>query len=203
MHSCRRLLPILLLVPNSLFAQDSTTQSSDTPFRRGQWAAQFQGGGSFASIGFVKFRSPTRALVLDLRLTGLHVENSVTDSAGTRFTGLNSDAFTQLRFGWRRYGTGATKVVSHYTLGLLAGLDHDASKSPFSTTERNTWTAGFFGDIGATYLITPQFGLGALATASLSYSRSVVEQQPGNLKGGTWQIGGSAVSASLVATLFF
>ena len=197
MSSLVVLLPIAIAVPLSLVAQDSTK------FRRGQWAAQFQVGSSSASLGFLKFRSPTRALVLDVRLTGAHSEQSVTDSGGTRFAGLASDAFTQIRFGWRRYRAGATKLVSHHTIGLLAGLNHDVSRSTVSLRESNAWTAGVFADIGGTYLVTPQLGLGALATASLTYSRSVTKQQPTNFIGRTWQIGGSGVSGTLVATLFF
>jgi len=205
MHARLRLLPALLVLPLSLFAQDSTTRIAATPFRRGQWAAQFQVGSSFASLGFVKFRSPTRALVLDVRVSGGHSESMVTDSAGTRFAGFNSNALTQLRFGSRRYGAGEAKVVSHYTLGVLAGFDHRASGSAGGggAFEDNSWTAGVFGDVGGTYLVTPSFGLGALAAVSLTYSTSVRTQQPLNFKGRNWQISGSGVSGSLVATLFF
>ena len=203
MHARLRLLPALLVFPLSLFAQDSTTRIAATPFRGGQWAAQFQAGSSFASLGFVKFRSPTRALVLDVRVSGSHSESQATDTAGTRFVGFNSNAFTQLRFGWRRYGAGEAKVVSHYTLGVLAGFDHRASGSTVGAFEDNSWTAGVFGDVGGTYLLTPRFGLGALAAVSLTYSTSVRTQKPLNVKGRDWQIGGSAVSAALIATLFF
>lgn len=200
-----RLLPALLVAfPLSLFAQDSTTAAGDTPFRGGQWAAQFQAGSGFASLGFLKFRSPTRALVLDVRLGGGHGEAIVTDSAGTRFAGFNSSAFTQLRLGWRRYGAGEAKVVSHYTVGVLAGFDHHASGSPGGGAfEDNGWIAGVFGDVGGTYLVTPRFGLGALAAVSLTYSKSVRTQKPLNFKNRNWAISGSGVSGSLVATLFF
>src|SRR6185436_7831633 len=75
------LLPVAALIPLSLFAQDSTAKPR-TPFRRGQWATQFTVGSTFGSLGFLKFRSPTRALVLDVLLSGFHSENSVDDSAG-------------------------------------------------------------------------------------------------------------------------
>jgi hypothetical protein len=203
MYSRLPLLPAFVVLPVSLFAQDSTVNTEVTPFRRGQWAAQFQVGSSFASLGFLKFRSPTRALVLDVRVSGSHSESLVTDTAGTRFAGLSSNLLTQLRLGWRRYDAGAPKVASHYTLGVLVGLDHRASASRSGTFEVNGWTAGLFGDVGGTYRVTSQLGLGALAGVSLSYSSSVAKELPSNRKGRDWQIGGSAVSASLVATLFF
>jgi hypothetical protein len=189
-------------LPFSLCAQDSSSRGAVTPFRRGQWAAQFQVGSS-TSLGFVKFRSPTRALVVDLRLSGGHGETNVSDSSGTRFAGVHSDAITQLRFGSRRYRAGTTKLVSHYTFGLLAGFDHSVTTSSGQKSQSNGWTAGLFGDVGGTYLVTSQLGLGALATASLSYSNSVATSEPGNHRSRSWQIGGSAIAATLVATLFF
>lgn len=204
MHARLRLLPALLVAfPLSLLAQDSSTGAGDTPFRGGQWAAQFQAGSSFGSLGFVRFSSPTRAFVLDVRLGGAHSERSVTDSAGSRFAGLTSTAFMQLRFGWRRYRGREPKVATHYTLGVVAGVDHGASRDLGGAFEGNGWMAGLFGDIGATYLVTPRLGLGALAAVSLTYAASTEEQKPSNLKSHRWQIGGTAISASLVATLFF
>lgn len=203
MYSRLSLLPAFVALPVSLFAQDATARADSTPFRRGHWAAQFQAGSSFGSLGFIKFRSPTRALVFDVRLGGTHAESMVTDSTGSRFVGLTSNAFTQLRFGWRRYRGGEPKVATHYTLGVIAGLDHRAWKDAGGASEENSWIAGLFGDLGATYLVTSRFGLGALASVSLTYSTSSSEQQPLDIKSRRWQIGGSAVSASLVATLFF
>jgi len=187
----------LLLLPVSVFGQDST------PFHKGQWAAQFQAGTAFNSLGFIKFRSPTHALVLDLRVGGAHSEDLRTDSSGNHFGGLNSNAAAQVRFGWRRYsGDGtAAKVVSHYSLGALAGFNHSASRFPKTSQQSNGWMAGAFGDIGGTYLITSKFGIGALATASLSYQNGVTKGSGTRFR--DWSIGGSAASASLVATLYF
>jgi hypothetical protein len=203
MYTRLLLLATLLVAPLSLVAQDSTARPAITPFRRGQWAAQFSVGAGFSSIGFLKFRSPTRALILDLRLGGSHRESSLDDSTGSHFLGLDSDAFTQVRFGWRGYRGGATKVVTHYTFGALAGFDHSASRTPSNVFQDNSWTWGLFGDLGATYLVTTQLGLGALASASIAYTNGTTEQSVTGTKFHHWQIGGSAVGASLVATLFF
>src|SRR6266699_4367703 len=106
---------VLFVLPVSVFGQDSTAKGNATPFRKGQWAAQFQAGTAFSSLGFIKFRSPTHALVLDVHVGGAHSEDLRTDSSGNHFGGLNSNASAQVRFGWRRYsGDGtAAKVVSH------------------------------------------------------------------------------------------
>lgn len=205
MNIRQTLVAALALLPVSVCAQDSTVRVNATPFCKGQWAAQFQAGAAFGSLGFIKFRSPTHALVLDVRIGGGHSEELTTDSSGANhFAGLNSNAFTQVRFGWRRYsGDGtAAKVVSHYSLGALAGFNHSASAFPTGSQQSNGWMAGAFGEIGGTYLVTSKFGIGALATASLSYQNSLGRSSSG-ARFRAWSIGGSAVNASLVATLFF
>lgn len=199
------LVAALVLLPVSVRAQDSTVRVKATPFRKGQWAAQFQAGTAFGSLGFIKFRSPSHALVLDVGIGGAHSEGLMTDSSGNHFGGLTSNAFTRVRFGWRRYsGDGvAAKVVSHYSLGVLGGFSHSAGVFPGSgSQESNGWMAGAFGDIGATYLVTSKFGIGALATASLSYQDAVSKGSSGTRRR-DWSIGGSAVNALFVATLFF
>jgi hypothetical protein len=195
-----------LLLPIAVFGQDSTAKSNATPFRKGQWAAQFQAGTAFGSLGFIKFRSPTHALVLDLRISGFHSEELGKDSTGvSQLDVLLSVASVQARFGWRRYaGDGnRTKVVSHYSFGMLAGFGHSVyTLRQTGYSQSNGWTVGAFGDLGGTYLLTPKFGVGALATAQLTYGNSVLKASSG---GGSrdWSIGGSAVNAALVATLYF
>ena len=204
MNRLPTLFAALVLLPVSALAQDSTVRRDATPFHKGQWAAQFQAGTAFSSLGFIKFRSPTRALVLDLRIDGSHSEAILTDSGGKRFGGLQSEAFTQLRFGWRRYsGDGtAAKVVSHYSFGALAGFEHHVAGAPGGSSRSNAWTAGVFGDVGGTYLLTSRFGIGALATAAVSYRNAVSKSSFGTASR-DWSIGGSAVTASLVATVYF
>jgi len=198
-------LAALLLLPDAMLAQDSSLKVSATPFRRGQWAAQFQAGTAFGSLGFIKFRSPTRALVLDLRVNGGHSESLRSDSSGAmQFTTLSSLANVQARFGWRRYGGdgNGAKVVSNYTLGVLAGFNHSVAAGFGDRFDSNGWSAGVFGDVGGTYLLTSQFGIGALASAALTYENDVGKSSSGS-KSRQWFLGGSAISASLVATVFF
>src|SRR5712691_558061 len=58
----------LALWPTLASAQDSPPDT--IPFHRHQWAAQFAGGTSFASLGVLRFTAPTRAWLLDFRFTG-------------------------------------------------------------------------------------------------------------------------------------
>lgn len=143
--------------------------------------------------------------MLDLRIDGSHGEEIQTDSSGRkRFGGLRSEAFTQVRFGWRRYhGDGtAAKVVSHYSFGALAGFEHHVAAAPGGSSRSNGWTAGVFGDLGGTYLLTSRFGIGALATGAVSYQNTLSKSSFGAASR-NWSIGGSALGASLVATIFF
>jgi hypothetical protein len=199
------LFAALLLLPVSVSGQDSTVKRDATPFHKGQWAAQFQAGFAFGTLGFIKFRSPTHALVLDLRIGGAHREDLGKDSTGaSQVDVLSSTASVQARFGWRRYaGDGnRTKVVSHYSFGMLAGFGHSVyALRQTGHSQSNGWTVGAFGDLGGTYLLTPKFGVGALATAELGYGNSV--SKISGSKSREWSIGGSAMGASLVATLFF
>jgi len=62
MNRLPSLFAVLVLLPVSALAQDSTARHDATPFHKGQWAAQFQAGTAFGSLGFIKFRSATHAL---------------------------------------------------------------------------------------------------------------------------------------------
>ena len=206
MNCLPTLVAVLVLLPVVAFGQDSTAKGNTTPFHKGQWAAQFQAGSAFGSLGFIKFRSPTHALVLDLRIVGAHREDLTRDSTGSnQFGGLASNASIQARFGWRRYaGDGnTTKVVSHYSFGMLAGFGHSVSVIRLQgQVQVNGWMVGAFGDLGGTYLLTPKFGIGASAGAALTYSNSVLKSSLGG-RSREWSLGGSALSASLVATIYF
>jgi len=90
-------MAVLPLLTALLLTQSAT---DSLPFHRGQWAAQFAGGLNFASLGFLKFRSTKRALMVDIRVDGGHGEDLATDSTGTHFAGVGSHANLDIRFGW-------------------------------------------------------------------------------------------------------
>jgi len=183
----------LLVLPGSLLAQDTST-----PFRAGQWAAQFTGGFSFASLGVLKFRSATTALLLDLRVSGGHHEDFASDT----LYGITSQASINLRLGRRVYGAVADKVVAQHSLGFQAGFNHFVVASPPSgTSTSNGWVAGPFVELGGVYLITPHFGIGATGTAAITYSRAKGRSFSGT-KTSSWSLDGNT-GISFAATLFF
>ena len=120
-------MAILPLLTALLLTQSAT---DSLPFHRGQWAAQFAGGLNFASLGFLKFRSTKRALMVDIRVDGGHGEDLATDSTGTHFAGVGSHATLNIRFGWRHYHPAGHKVAAYHSLGLLAGFSHSVAVDP-------------------------------------------------------------------------
>ena len=185
------LVSLFLVLPSSLLAQDP-------PFRAGQWAAQFAGGASFVSIGAIKFKSPTRALVLDLRVSGFHREGFTADT----LDGINSQASISLLIGRRWYRPAADKVVVQHSLGIQGGFQHFVSIDPFlGKASQNGWGGGPFAELGAVYLITPHFGIGATGTASITYTNSTGESF-GGLKTHSWSLGGNT-AIFFSAALFF
>lgn len=190
-------LPLLTAL---LLTQATPTDS--LPFHTGQWAAQFQGGFSFTSLGFLKFRSPAKALVLDIRVGGSHSEDLATDSTGPHFGDLRSQAFITLRFGWRHYHPSGAKIAGYYSLGGIAGFTHAVSVSPGFRSQSNGWNTGVFGDVGASYFLTPKVSLGATIGADLGYSVSYARDTFGN-KNRRWTLGGTAPGVTFVAALYF
>lgn len=180
-----------LFLPTTLFAQDP-------PFHAGQWAAQFTGGASFLSLGVIKFRSPTRALVLDVRVSGFHRELFVEDTLQS----IDSEASVVLRLGRRSYRSIGDKVVVLRSLGVLGGFSHSVSSVPsLGSSSSNGLNAGLFADVGAVYLVTPHFGIGATGTASITYTHSSGES-PSGIQIRSWSLGGNT-GITFAATLYF
>ncbi|MGH7606855.1 MAG: hypothetical protein ACREME_05915 [Gemmatimonadales bacterium] len=192
---------ILLALSLCAALQDSTAADT-TPFRRGQWAAQFGVGFSFASLGFMTFRSPTSAWVVDLRVSGGHNEALATDSAGTRFLGLDSRAVVDVRLGIRTHRAETKKVVPFYSVGVLGGFTHVGFSSGGGSGQRDGWSAGVFADVGANYLFTPHFAIAATGTLTLRYATET-RQQTGSPRIRTWGLSGSAPGAALLLLLYF
>jgi len=196
-------MAVLPLLTALLLTQSAPTDT--LPFHRGEWAALFAGGGNFTSLGFLKFRGPKQALVLDIRVGAGHGEQLRTDSTGTHLGVADSHAALSLRFGWRRYHAVGPKVAAHHSFGLLASFSRGVAQSPGVRTISNTWNAGVFGDIGGSYFLTPRLSVGATISADLRYS-DVFSSQKANsqtVKARAWDLEGSAPGVGFVAALYF
>jgi hypothetical protein len=172
----RASLILLAGCPLAAAAQDASATDT-TPFHRRQWAAQFSGGVNLATLGALRFTSPTRAWLVDFTFTGGHAHSTDRLSDTSVVLNFTSQANVALRLGRRFYQGRGRSVVSFQTLGVLGGFVHNCGgsqgSSPFSGSScNNGWTAGGFGELGAAYLITPRFSIGGAATVSFDYERA-------------------------------
>ena len=199
------MIPMLIgSASRSLLAQDSVPRDS-TPFRRGQWALQFGAGASLASVGGLKFTSPTRAWLLDLQLTAGHSHSTIQFSPDTVSEQFSSHAGITARAGRRFYEVRHRAVAGYQTLGVLAGFTHSCSgTSGFRAVGgycANGWTAGAFGELGGAYLLTSHLSIGGGAAASFSYSRSWLRSS-GQPKERFWSYDFSFQGFSFITTIY-
>ena len=201
-----RLLVCVVLAPwpALISAQDSAPDT--IPFHAHQWAAQFGGGASFASLGLLRFTAPTRAWLLDFRFTGGHSHDRQYDQDTLVGDGYTSNANIDARIGRRFYQGRGKSVVSFQTIGLLGGIAHACSalkQPPFSGGScSNGWTAGAYGELGGAYLITRRFSIGGTATVAFSYQRMTASASGGQVEK-RWSYSGSIQGLSFAATVYF
>lgn len=203
MHGSRFAVCLALaLAPVSSLAQEPASDS--VPFHRHQWAAQFTGGTSFASLGFLRFTAPARAWLIDLQITGGHGHESSYHNDSLTEQSYSSRAVIDARIGRRFYQERGKSVVSFQTVGGLGGFNHacGASTLGFGSSCTNGWTAGAFGEVGAAYLITRRFSIGGAVGASFSYSRATLKS-PGGFVDKEWSYQGSFDGLSFAATVYF
>lgn len=152
-------------------AAPAGAQQGDTtavPFRPGQWGSQFSFDGQFVSAGFLRFRSPTAAWVLD---GGLSIERvSVEDDEVADDRDVANDAFF-LQLGHRRYGPVAARVNSYRGFGVFGSAyrDEQPQFGGPQQLEQTGGQAGAYAELGATWMVTPHLGLGAGAQVNASY----------------------------------
>ena len=126
-----------------------------------------------------------------------------TDSTGTHFSSLGSQANVSLRFGWRRYHPAGPKVAAYHSFGLVGGLTHGVTVDPVSgSAVANGWNAGVFGDIGGSYFLTPRLSVGATITAEVRYF-DLYSHYSGGRRSRSWELDGSAPGVGFVAALYF
>jgi hypothetical protein len=195
-RTARFLAAILLCSFAPLFAQDVST-----PFRGGQWAAQFGWEGGLGNLGVIAFTAPTRAWLFDVQLNWRHAEVDLTTPIDTT---SGDDEFLNVivRAGRRFYQARSTKVVTYQSLGLLGGaFRSDRILAVGFTTEGRGTAFGMFGDLGAAYAITPNLTIGFTGTLEAAYVKSRSDSPGGTSKSAGYSA--SAPSLSFVATIYF
>ncbi len=142
----------VLLAPMRAKAQ----ASDSTLFRAGQWGAEFSPV-DFSSLGVLRFSTPTRAWIAQLRGTLELVDRD----ENTPQTGLRSNHLLQLQLGHRWYKPVAPAVVQHFTLGALARTSRSEFRFRNDPIVRSGNAFGFVADIGAQWMVTSNLSLGA------------------------------------------
>jgi hypothetical protein len=193
------------LVVSPTLATAQETASDTVPFRAHQWAAQFAGGLTFASLGVLRFTAPHHAWLLDFHFAGGHSHDRTYANDTLMANGYASDASVDARIGRRFYQGRGKSVVSFQTVGALGGFTHHcaASSAPFAGGScSNGWKAGAFGEVGAAYLVTRRFSIGGAATVLFSYQR-VTSKASGGVVAREWAYQGSIQGLSFSATVYF
>ena len=145
-------LAAVFVLPATLHAQRN---SSNVPFRGGQWGAEFSASNDFQSLGMIRFLSPRRAIAFDAQLNNAStsIEGSDAETSNTTY-GLSA--------GYRMYRHVTSGVVGHLTGGLrVSSSSTSVTNGAGATTDNNTRGYGPFGEIGASYFVTPHLSLGA------------------------------------------
>jgi hypothetical protein len=103
----------------------------------------------------MRFFSPRRALAFDAQLdnTSTSIDGSDAETSSTTYG---------LSVGYRMYRPVTAGVVGHLTGGLrLSSNSTSITNGAGTTTDNNTRGYGPFGEIGASYFVTPHLSLGA------------------------------------------
>lgn len=153
------------------------------PFRAGQWGLEFALNGMNAySVGAVRFTSPTRAWVLDVRVNGevnrqerwSTAVDSVDPALPPTFDYdiIQQEGGMSLLVGRRAYKGLSSRAARTLGIGATGGFSY----REYLTGGRrvNTvkgWNGGLEGALGGIYLVTPSLGLSGTLRLGASYQR--------------------------------
>lgn len=150
----------------------ATAQTSDSlRFHRSQWGVEFNIANGFFGAGALKFTSPTHAWV-----AALDGEYSHNHATGPALTSFNAGSLA-IELGTRGYHAFSSRLYRVTTLGALLNYSRETLSNGASLT---TDGVGLFGDLGATWLVTPHLGIGARWRASVTYAHGKTTGSVGN-----------------------
>lgn len=147
------------------------------PFRPGQWGGELTVSGRNGidlEAGLLRFLSPRSAIVLAADGDFWHRSAEQPDYAGTdaeKDDGNN--ALLRLRLGYRGYTPTRFSFARYTTLGVSVTHVNQTldTELPGSTGKYSYNGVGLFGELGATYFVTPALGIGASGILSAEYAR--------------------------------
>ena len=141
----------------------ATAQAPDSlRFHRGEWGVEFNIANGFFGAGALHFTSPTHAW-----LAALDGEYTHDHASGPLLQSFNF-ASVALELGTRGYHSFNPRLYRVTTLGAILNYSRQTAGNGSSTL--TTDGIGLFGDLGATWLVTPHLGIGARWRASVAYT---------------------------------
>jgi hypothetical protein len=152
----------VLAAPALVRAQGPLAAPDSAGPRPGAWGAE-GGIGSGQSATLLRFRSSTSAVLIGLDASWFDTSEELPDVGGTR-TQRNTYANLMARIGVRGYQTTASAARPFTSVGVIAGYTQDPGGPG--------WTAGAFGELGASYFFSPHVSLGAAGGLQVTYSRT-------------------------------
>ncbi len=195
----RRLLAasVALLTPSLAEGQDraaapDTIASSTAGPGAGTWAAEL-GIGAGQTATLLRFQSPTSAMLIGADVSWVDISEDVPGLEGVRRERYTLANVTG-RIGFRRYRGTAAAVRPFTGLGVLAGL----SRSPGGPG----WTAGAYGELGASCFFSPHVSLGATGGLQVTYAR-LKQEFAGGESLTRRQLSIRAVAVQLLGTVYF
>lgn len=143
-----------------------------TPFRKGQWG--MEAGLEFETrhLGFLRFRSPTKAWVIDVGVGGSLTSGETVrgdTAATTEQRWIHSDVLLGLR-SYRALTPRAVRTLQFGIFGGHAYAEEEGSDRPSSNG--TSYSAGARFELGGAYFFTPGFSLGGTLALSGAWVRS-------------------------------
>ena len=160
---------LLALISTAIAAPMSAQTDSLLP-HRGTWGAE---AALFSHAGsLVRFSTPNRAWVLGLDIDVDHAKQT-SSVASPLLEGRTSSSSFRGQFGHRWYvgtaGADARRLRATYGLGLSGGV---AQGKGTTQTDFHYWSAGGYGELGATWFFTRHFSVGAVSLLQVEKKRN-------------------------------
>lgn len=194
-----RVLPAGILVgllAAPLAAQEPATGGDSLPFRAGLRGAQFGIQNGAGSIGYIRFTSPSRAWVVDV--AGF-IQRTKSESSSP-FGGTDEQSWGGLvttMVGLRSHRALRANAVWFSGGGLRLGYSRESGG-----TSQTGYNAGVYGELGASYHVSPRMSFGAQSGAGLGYGHNRVTFSGGNAqRSSSWSV--ATLPARLNVMVYF
>ncbi len=172
--------------------------AAQTPFRAGQWGADFFIGNGFDGAGLVHFRSPSHAVVLDLG-ANLGMDRRTAAAGVQHFTSIW--LVPSLEF--RSYRPITGRVMRMAGWGFTGIYQRLTNTSTADTTHLFAYGAGVFAALGAQWMVTDHLSIGARGRLSVGWEHQGATGTVGNANYNDDNVSIGFGAVSLLGALYF